>query len=75
MRRPEVMTDPELLETTELAFESALWFFHENNLFKIADKGVTDDVVLKLTKRINGGKHGLDDRIEQTNKIFRWLHV
>lgn len=75
MRRPEVMTDPELLETTELAFESALWFFHENNLFKIADEGVSDEVVLKLTKRINGGKHGLDDRIEQTNKIYRWLHV
>ena len=40
------------------AVESACWFWDTNNLNSIAD---TDDVV-KMTKRINGGNIGLEDR-------------
>jgi len=29
--------------------------------------------IRKITKRINGGWHGIDDRITQTTKIHRWL--
>lgn len=72
MRLPEVMTDPSLVEN-EYAFETALWFFKKNGLFKIADEGVNDDTIKRITKRVNGGYHGLDDRREQTNKIFGWL--
>ena len=74
MRLPDVMKDPDLL-STDYAFESAYWFFDRNKLFQIADQGVNDDVIKQITKRVNGGYHGLDDRIEQTNKIYRWLHV
>jgi peptidoglycan hydrolase-like protein with peptidoglycan-binding domain len=39
-------------------FESACWFWDANNLNDIAD---TDNVV-KMTKKINGGNIGLEDR-------------
>jgi putative chitinase len=69
---PDVMTDPSLVEE-EYAFETALWYFNKNELFKIADKGVNEDVIKKITRKINGGYHGLDDRINKTKKIYRWL--
>ena len=72
MRIPEVVDHPALVET-EYAFESALWFFRSNNLFNICDKGIDDDTIKAVTKRVNGGTHGLEDRIEQTQKIYDWL--
>jgi putative chitinase len=72
MRLPDVMKDPDLV-ATDYAFESALWFFKRNNLFKIADEGVNDEVITKITRRVNGGTHGLDDRLEKTKKIYGWL--
>ena len=72
MRLPEVMQHPNFVET-EYAFESALWFFRSNKLFTICDKGVDDDTIKAVTKRVNGGTHGLNDRIEQTKKIYEWL--
>lgn len=48
----------EWLETKEGALASALWFWKTNNLNSIADTGD----VRALTKRINGGDIGLDDR-------------
>ena len=68
----QVLTDPSLVEE-QYAFETAQWFFNKNNLFSIADKGVSDDTIKLITKRVNGGYHGLDDRRNQTNKIYRWL--
>lgn len=72
MRLPEVLADPSLVEN-EYAFESALWFFESNKLFDIADKGVDEDTIRHITKRVNGGYHGLNDRILQTTKIYGWL--
>jgi len=69
---PEVMTDPDLV-ADDYAFETALWFFEKNGLFKIADEGVTDDAIKRITKRVNGGYHGLDDRSNQSKKIHTWL--
>ena len=72
MNRPDVLTDPSLLEG-ELAFDGALWFFERNKLFQIADEGVNEDTIKRITKRVNGGYHGLDHRTEETTKIFGWL--
>ena len=49
---------PEYLATFEGAIQSACWFWEENNLNQWADKGD----ILTLTKRINGGTIGLEDR-------------
>lgn len=48
----------EYVATPKGAVESACWFWDANNLNSIAD---TDDVV-KMTKKINGGNIGLEDR-------------
>jgi len=69
--RPDVLTNPDIV-ATELAFESALWFFNKNGLFAIADKGVTDAVIGQITRRVNGGTHGLDDRIKKTKQFAAW---
>jgi putative chitinase len=47
------------LETPAGAVSSAGWFFDQNNLNSISDRG---DIKL-LTRRINGGFIGLEDRI------------
>jgi putative chitinase len=70
--RPDVMTNPDLV-AGELCFESALWFFDKNKLWSICDQGINDDAILALTKRINGGTHGLDDRKAKTKKFAGWL--
>ena len=72
VNRPDVMTNPDLV-AGELCFESALWFFDKNKLWSICDQGITDAAILALTKRINGGTHGLDDRKAKTRKYASWL--
>ena len=69
--RPDVMSNPDLV-AGELCFESALWFFDKNKLWGICDQGVNDADILALTKRINGGTHGLDDRRTKTYKFAAW---
>ena len=72
MRLPEVMDEPDLC-AGKYAFETAIWYFKTNFLFRVSDGGVDDGTIRKITKRVNGGHHGLDDRITQTNKIYSWL--
>lgn len=69
LKRPEILTDPDLV-ATEFAFESALFFFDRNKLWSICDKGVNKDTILALTKRINGGTHGLEDRLHKTASYY-----
>jgi putative chitinase len=55
--------------TFQGAIESACWFWDANNLNDIAD---TDDVV-KMTRKINGGKIGLEDRQKRYIKCMAVL--
>ena len=59
---------PEYLATFEGAAQSACWFWESNNLNQWADKGD----ILKMTKVINGGTLGLEDRIKHYEHA---LHV
>ena len=70
--RDSLVDDPSPI-AKELAMDSAIFFFEKNGLFGVADEGVNDDVIKKITRRVNGGYHGLDDRIEKTKKIYGWL--
>lgn len=72
INRPDVMENPDLV-AGELAIESALWFFDRNKLWSICDQGINDAAITALTKRINGGTHGLDDRKLKTKKYAAWL--
>ncbi len=51
---------PEFLSTFEGAIQSACWFWETNNLNQYADSSD----MLTMTKRINGGTIGLEDRIK-----------
>ena len=72
LKKPEIMTNPDLV-ATDFSFESAIFFFDKNKLWDIADKGVNTDTILSITKRVNGGAHGLDDRTVKTNQFYAWL--
>jgi putative chitinase len=58
----------EYLQTFEGAAQSACWFWETNNLNRWADSGD----IKELTRRINGGYIGLDDRIKHYQHA---LHV
>lgn len=70
--RPDVMTNPDLV-ATELAFESAMFFFERNKLWALCDQGVTDAAILSITKKVNGGTHGLEDRKAKTKTYYAQL--
>jgi putative chitinase len=71
-REQEVLDNPDIV-ANELGFESALWIFDANKLWSICDQGINDAAILALTKRINGGTHGLEDRRMKTKKYATWL--
>ena len=57
------------LETLDGAIESACWFWKQNGLNAICDK---DDIVA-MTKKINGGTIGLEDRKTHYEKAKKVL--
>lgn len=54
----DLLNHPELLEQPEHAANSAAWFWHKEGLNSLADKGA----FVTITKRINGGTNGLEER-------------
>jgi putative chitinase len=57
----DIMANPDLV-ATKYPLTSAAFFFHKNKLWEVCDRGHSDDVVTAVTKRVNGGTHGLADR-------------
>jgi putative chitinase len=53
------------LTSPEGAVQSAAWFWNRNDLNMLAE----DDNLTAVTKRINGGTHGLEERKKYTNKF------
>jgi putative chitinase len=66
------MENPDLV-ATKYSFESAMFFFERNKLWAICDQGINDAAILALTKRINGGTHGLEDRKAKTYKYYQFV--
>lgn len=60
---------PEYLSTFEGALQSACWFWETNNLNKWADDGD----ITTISKRINGGINGLEDRIAHYDHALKVL--
>lgn len=65
----DFVADPIKLEQPEYAVHSACWFWNKNNLNKLAD--ISDFV--KITKRINGGTNGIEERQMFYNKALSVL--
>jgi putative chitinase len=68
----DILANPELV-ATKYPLASAAWFWDKNGLNSIADKGATDAVVKSITKRVNGGTIGLEDRIQHFNEFYSLL--
>jgi putative chitinase len=68
-------TDPNtLLDDPRLYFLAGLFWFKDNGVDKICtDK--SDACIMKVTKRVNGGTHGLGDRAVKTTKMFTLLGI
>ena len=65
----DCVTNPDLV-ATKYPLASAAFFFDSNKLWNICDKGSDDATVTALTRRVNGGTHGLDDRLEKFKKYY-----
>lgn len=62
----DLVANPDLV-ATKYPLTSAAFFFDKNKLWDICDKGDTTEVVTLVTKRVNGGTHGLEDRLSKFN--------
>ena len=65
-------TDP-MVVATQYPLVSAAWFWNQHNLNATADAGVDNDTITSITKVINGGTNGLQDRMDKTNKYYTLL--
>jgi putative chitinase len=68
------MTAEQVVEyctTPEGMIEASAWFWATNSLNQLADS----DNIEAVTRRINGGTNGLDDRIKYTNNAKKALKV
>ncbi len=59
----DFVMNPDLVRTPKYAAMTAGWFWATHNCNELAERGDN----LALTKKINGGTIGLDDRIHHTN--------
>ena len=67
----DLINHPELLEQPEHAASSAAWFWHKAGLNRLADRGEFNAV----TRRINGGLNGLEDRLRLWSRAREVLVV
>ena len=68
----DCIANPDLV-ATKYPLASAAFFFNNNKLWSICDKGATDADVTAVTKRVNGGTIGLADRIKHFKEFWNLL--
>jgi putative chitinase len=68
----DVTTNPDLV-ATKYPLLSAAWFWNSRTLNSLADRGSTDMDVTAITRKVNGGTHGLDDRLAKFKKFYEIL--
>ena len=68
----DIASNPDLV-ATKYPLASAAFFFNSNGLWTICDKGADTATVTAVTKRVNGGVIGLDDRIKHFNEYYNLL--
>jgi len=68
----DLIANPHLLEEPRYAALSAGWFWNKKGLNALADEGTKDSFEV-MTKRINGGLLGIDDRKAKMNEALKAL--
>lgn len=72
--KEDCVANPDLV-ATKYPMDSAIWFFDRNKLWDICDKGADVATITSVTKRVNGGTHGLADRQEKFNLFNSLLNA
>ena len=70
----DILSNPDLV-ATKYPLLSAAWFWNKVNLNPVADLGSSLDVIIKVTKKINGGTNGLEDRVKHFNEYYNLLNT
>lgn len=68
----DLLSNPELV-ATKYPLASAAFFFNNNGLWSICDKGADDATVTAVTKRVNGGTIGLSERLKEFKHFYSLL--
>lgn len=68
----DIMANPSLV-ATKYPLASAAWFFDSNKLWTICDRGADRATVESVTKRVNGGLIGIEDRWKHFQEYYKIL--
>jgi len=68
-----LLNEPDLV-ATKYPLLSAAWFWDSKNLNELADVGATENEVAAITRKVNGGFNGLEDRTKLFNKFYELLN-
>jgi putative chitinase len=68
----DLVENPDLV-ATKYPLASAAYFFNSRNLWSICEKGSDIKTITEVTKKVNGGKNGLSDRIKHFNEFYKLL--
>lgn len=69
----DTIANPDLV-SKKYPLASAAFFFNTNNVWELCDKGSDETAITNVTKRINGGTNGLNDRIKYFKKFYKILN-
>lgn len=67
----DLVDNPSLLESPENATRSAAWWWQKHGCNELADSGD----IYSVTKRVNGGLNGIDDRLAHYTRALKELNV
>ena len=68
----DCVANPDLV-ATKYPLAAAAFFFNNNGLWSVCDKGADEATVTAVTKRVNGGILGLQDRVKHFNEYYSLL--
>lgn len=68
----DCVASPDLV-ATKYPLASAAFYFKSNNIWAICDRGADDGTVTQVTKAVNGGTHGLAERLQNFKTFIRAL--
>ena len=68
----DTIANPDLV-SDKYPLASAAFFFDSNNLWRFCDAGADEEAVKVVTKRVNGGYNGLEDRLKHFKEYYSLL--
>lgn len=68
----DCIANPDLV-SAKYPLASAAFFFDSNKIWSVCDKGADDATITSVTKKVNGGTIGIDDRIKHFREYYNLL--